>query len=156
MSPQSFVIRRAVSQDLPELLNLYQELSPGDEIPAPDLARSIFERFQAYSGSGIFVGFADERMATSCTLLVVPNLTRGGASYALIENVVTRAYFRRRGFGKQILRAACDAAWSQGCYKVMLMTGSKRQETLDFYVQAGFEQSKTGFQMRRLPARDER
>lgn len=43
-------------------------------------------------------------------------------------------------------------AWEAGCYKVMLMTGSKRPETLRFYADAGFEQSKTGFQIRRPPA----
>jgi hypothetical protein len=40
-----------------------------------------------------------------------------------------------------------------GSYKVMLMTGSKDLATLAFYTSAGFEQSKTGFQVRRLPAR---
>jgi hypothetical protein len=35
----------------------------------------------------------------------------------------------------------------------MLMTGRKEQEVLDFYVSAGFEQSKTGFQKRLRPAR---
>ena len=68
---------------------------------------------------------------------------------------MTHAAFRGRGFGKQILRAAVDAAWQADCYKVMLMTGSKRPSTLAFYASAGFEQNKTGFQVRRLPARAE-
>jgi hypothetical protein len=37
----------------------------------------------------------------------------------------------------------------------MLMTGSKKPSTLAFYASAGFEQSKTGFQVRRLPTRVE-
>jgi GNAT superfamily N-acetyltransferase len=40
----------------------------------------------------------------------VPNLTRGGSPYALIENVVTHHDFRKRGFGKQILNFALAAA----------------------------------------------
>ena len=36
----------------------------------------------------------------------------------------------------------------------MLLTGSKNPATLRFYEDAGFEQSKTGFQARRLPVRD--
>jgi len=35
------------------------------------------------------------------------------------------------------------------------MTGSQKPSTLAFYEAAGFEQSKTGFQARRLPARAE-
>jgi hypothetical protein len=37
----------------------------------------------------------------------------------------------------------------------MLMTGSKKPETLAFYLRAGFEPSKAGFQKRRIPARVE-
>lgn len=84
--------------------------------------------------------------------MVIPNLTRGGRPYALIENVVTHADHRQRGHGRALLHAAVAAAWEAGCYKVMLMTGSKRPETLRFYADAGFEQSKTGFQIRRPPA----
>jgi hypothetical protein len=38
-------------------------------------------------------------------------------------------------------------------YKVMLMTGSKRPSALAFHASAGFEQNKTGFQVRRLVPR---
>lgn len=37
----------------------------------------------------------------------------------------------------------------------MLMTGSKNPATLAFYERAGFEQTKTGFQIRRHPPRSE-
>ena len=69
--------------------------------------------------------------------------------------VVTHPDYRKRGFGRQVLDAASDAAWQAGCYKVMLMTGSKKPETIRFYLGAGFEQSKTGFQKRRIPHRAE-
>jgi len=105
--------------------------------------------------SAIFVVEVGGVLVASCTLIVVPNLTRGGRPYGLIENVVTHAHFRKRGFGKQVLAAASSAAWDAGCYKVILMTGSTKPETLKFYAEAGFEQSKTGFQMRRIAARAE-
>jgi GNAT superfamily N-acetyltransferase len=82
---------------------------------------------------------------------VIPNLTRHGKPFALIENVVTHGAWRRRGFGAALLKAAADRASWCGCYKVMLMTGSKESGTLAFYEKAGFEQSKTGFQMRMHP-----
>ena len=124
-------------------------------VPALDRVAEIFEQFKAYGGSAILVGEVDSILAASCTLVVVPNLTRGGRSYALIENVVTHHDFRSRGFGKQLLLAASDAARQVGCYKVMLMTGSKKPETISFYLGAGFEQTKTGFQKRCIPVRSE-
>ena len=89
----------------------------------------------------------DVAVAT-CTLVVVPNLTRRCAPYALIENVVTHTDFRQLGFGQKVLAAAIDAAWAKGCYKIMLLTGSTEPATLSFYRRAGFEATKTGFQIR--------
>jgi len=90
----------------------------------------------------------------SCALVVVPNLTRSGTPYALIENVVTHAGFRKCGFGRALLAEAVDAAWVAGCYKVMLLAGSKSPDILRFYEGAGFAQSKTGFQIRRIAVRE--
>jgi hypothetical protein len=36
----------------------------------------------------------------------------------------------------------------------MLLTGSKNQATLKFYRDVGFEQNKTGYQIRQLPVRE--
>jgi GNAT superfamily N-acetyltransferase len=149
------VIRPASGADLPQLLALYPHLDPADRIPALEVAERRFEQLKRYPGSEIFIGLSEAAVVTSCTLIVIPNLTRGGQPYGLIENVVTHAGFRGRGFGKKILQVAVDAAWRADCYKVMLMTGSKKPSTLAFYAAAGFEQNKTGFQVRRLPSRAE-
>jgi GNAT superfamily N-acetyltransferase len=147
-------IRTANQNDLPSLLELYRQLHPNDETISPTVASNIFADFLRYSGSTIFLGLRDDRVVTTCTLIVVPNLTRGGAPYAFIENVVTDAQHRKRGYGKVILKTAISAAWRHDCYKVMLLTGSRDPATLSFYEEVGFEQSKTGFQARRIPPRE--
>ena len=149
------IIRPALSADLPQLLALYPHLDPADRISPLDVAERRLKELQGYRGSAILIGIAERTIVASCTLIVVPNLTRGGQPYGLIENVVTHAAFRGRGYGKQLLQAAVAAAWQADCYKVMLMTGSKKPSTLAFYASAGFEQNKTGFQIRRLPPRAE-
>lgn len=147
-------IRRATREDLPELVQLYRHLVPDDMPVGAEQAEDIWERFSHYGASGIFLGLVDGKQVATCTLVVVPNFVRSGANYALIENVVTHADFRGRGYGKAVLLAAVDAAWSLGCYKVMLLTGSKEPATLGFYRNAGFQTTKTGFEMRRLPPRE--
>lgn len=149
------VIRRATVDDLPALLALYPHLDPADRIPSLEVALSRFSALSRITGSVILVAVSDEAIVASCTLIVVPNLTRNGQPYGLIENVVTHADYRARGFGKRLLQSAVDAAWQADCYKVMLLTGSKKQSTLEFYASAGFEQNKTGFQVRRIPPRRE-
>lgn len=152
---EGFSIRAALPSDLEGLLKLYPQLNPSDEEISLDLAASRLDAIKQISGSEVLLGLLGTELVTSCTLIVIPNLTRGGKPYALIENVVTNALHRGRGYGTRILRAAVAAAWGAGCYKVMLLTGSKQPSTLKFYENAGFEQSKTGFQMRRMSARQD-
>jgi len=149
------LIRTIEQADLPALLELYRDLNPSDPPLAPENAASIWHQFSQYPGSSIFVGVQQNALVTSCTLIVVPNLTRGGLPYALIENVVTSASNRKQGHGGAVLRHAIAEAWKQNCYKVMLLTGSKSPATLKFYSGVGFEQNKTGFQIRRLPVRED-
>jgi GNAT superfamily N-acetyltransferase len=149
----SLIVRPALRSDLPRLLALYRHLDPADRLLLLDLAERRFEELQKYHGSAVLVGISNGSIVASCTLIIIPNLTPGGQPYGLIENVVTDADYRGRGFGKQMLNAAVAAAGQVDCYKVMLMTGSKEPSTLAFYAAAGFEQNKTGFQI--LPPRSE-
>jgi GNAT superfamily N-acetyltransferase len=142
-------IRHVQQDDLDRLQELYRHLLVNDVRCPPDEAAGVLQKFLLYPGSAILVGTIAGEFVTSCTLVVIPNLTRGGKPYALIENVVTHADWRKRGFGSAVLKAATEQAWDQGCYKVMLMTSSRNPETLAFYEAAGFEQNKTGFQIRR-------
>ncbi|WP_117193674.1 GNAT family N-acetyltransferase [Rhizobium terrae] len=150
MGATNLLIRPAVDGDLPALLELYQHLNHDEPSPEPAIAAEQFDAILARPGMTVFIGFADGRAAATVTLIIVPNLTRLGASYALIENVVTHADHRKRGYAGALIRAAIDAAWAAGCYKVMLLTGSKNPATLRFYESCGFDRSRTGFQIRRL------
>jgi len=133
-------IRELAEHDLDALLGLYAELNPADA-PLPEHPR-VLEVWRAMLGDPklhSLGGFVDEQLVTTCTLLLAPNLTRGCRSYALIENVVTTAAQRKRGYGQTILAHACEIAWQHDCYKVMLQTGRKDEATLAFYESAGFD-----------------
>ena len=148
-------IRPAVSADLPDLGALYGHLEAENAALDARRADEILQQFKRFDGSEVFIGRIHDAMVTSCALVVIPNLTRLGAPYGLIENVVTHPDHRQRGYGQAILKAAIDAAWAAGCYKVMLLAGSKSPAILRFYQGAGFSQSKTGFQIRQITARPE-
>ena len=48
--------------------------------------------------------------------------------------------------GRRVLEEAVRIACENHCYKVLLTTGSKRESTLRFYREAGFnDQDKTAF-----------
>ena len=66
-----------------------------------------------------------------------------------MENVVTHADYRGRGFASALITRARDIAVRAGCYKIMLLTGSKKESTLAFYEKNGFDRhAKTAFLMK--------
>lgn len=142
--------RLARPDDLPTLLALYRHLNPDDPELDDSAARAIWDDLLGSRIAEVILAEVNGQVAASCVLAVIPNLTRGGRPYALIENVVTDPAYRRRGLGRAILGFACDRAWARDCYKVMLMTGRQDQATLQFYEACGFDRaSKTAFQQRR-------
>jgi GNAT superfamily N-acetyltransferase len=143
------LIRDAAHDDLPRVLDLYRHLHP-DEVLPPETANAVWSSLLASEGVTVVVAQMAGRIVSSCTLAIVPNLSRGGRSYAVIENVVTHADYRRQGLGRRVLARATDLAWQADCYKVLLATGSKRESTLQFYEGAGFQRdTKTYFEIRR-------
>lgn len=144
------IVRPAVRGDLSGVLALYRYLNPDDPAPDPARAEATWERILASDGTTVFVAELDGVLVATCMLLTVPNLTRDTGPFGLVENVVTHGEHRCRGYGRVVLDAAVAEAWRAGCYKVMLMTGSRQESTLRFYERAGFDRgSKTAFQIRR-------
>jgi GNAT superfamily N-acetyltransferase len=133
-------IRELQPYELAPLLALYTHLHERDDPPpSAAVAESVWSEALASPRIKYFGGFAGGALVCSCTLTVVPNLTRGCRPYGLIENVVTHAAHRGQGWGTAVLAHALSQAWRQQCYKVMLLTGRKDEGTLRFYERAGFD-----------------
>ncbi len=139
-------LRHARREDLDALLALYVQLNP-DDVPAPrEGLAAILDTILASAHFSVIVGTHGERIVATCYLNVIPNLTRGGAPYAAIENVVVERALRGGGLGRQVMRFALDEAWRRGCYKALLQTGSRDPHVHRFYEACGFSASdKTGF-----------
>ena len=134
------MIREIRESELSDLLRLYEHLNKSDApLPGADVVNSVWAAIQGNPDLKYFGVFADNALVSSCALSIIPNLTRGCRPYGVIENVVTAPAFRRKGLGRAVLRHAMEYAWSRGCYKVMLLTGSKKEEMYRFYESAGFD-----------------
>lgn len=139
-------IREIDEGELPALLRLYAHLHPQDEMLPLGEAMPTWKMLRQDPNQHCLGAYWNDTLVSTCTLIVIPNLTRGGRPYGLIKNVVTHPDYRRRGLGSAVSKHALTTAWEQNCYKVMLLTGSKNEETLRFYEQAGFQRGvKTGF-----------
>lgn len=145
------MIRTAQMEDMPALLRLYAELSPDDPVLAPEAAHVRLEALLASSLVHLLVAERDDDVVGTCLLLIMPNLTRGGRPFAVIENVVSRQDVRRQGVGLALLADAQSRAWDANCYKIMIATGRKDDAVLRFYERAGFVSgTKTFFEARRM------
>jgi GNAT superfamily N-acetyltransferase len=132
-------VRELHREELQAVLALYEHLHEGDEPPpSPAAAEAAWEESMANPRCRYLGGFEGSELVSSCTITVIPNLTRGCRPYALIENVVTHREHRNKGWGKAVLGQALAFAWQQDCYKVMLLTGRTDEAVFRFYEGAGF------------------
>jgi GNAT superfamily N-acetyltransferase len=140
------MFREAGPGDLEDVLRLYRQLQPQDPVLRDGTYAAVFELILGSPGLHIFVLELDGAVVATTYLNVIPNLTRSASPYAVIENVVVEESLRGTGLGKQIMAATQQAAWNAGCYKAMLMTGSRKPATHAFYRACGFSaEAKTGY-----------
>ncbi len=145
MRGDELIVREIEEAELPALLGLYTELH-GEAMPEPSGLASLWREIMGDKNHHIVVGEIGGEIVSSCVIVVVPNLTRGQRPYALIENVVTSAAHRKKGYATAVLNGAKAIAENAHCYKIMLMTGSKEESTLRFYERAGYNRGdKTAF-----------
>lgn len=132
------MFRVAGPDDFAPIMSLYRQLHPSDPVLTDDSDGAAFRSILASPALHLFVlDIAGDIVATTY-LNVIPNLTRSASPYAVIENVVVDAAHRGAGLGRQIMAGTVQAAWDAGCYKVMLMTGSRDPATHGFYRACGF------------------
>ena len=140
------MVREAVYADLGGLLELYLHLHETAVPEDSEALRSAWSGMMADPNHHVLVDDEDGLLVASCVCVIIPNLTRGARPYALVENVVTHADYRRQGRARACLERALGIARQANCYKIMLMTGSKSAGTLDFYRKCGFNDAdKTAF-----------
>ena len=132
------MVREAVKEDLDELLNLYLFLHekniPENSEHLENTWKTIIEDINHH----IVVKEINGKIVSSCVCVIVPNLTRNIRPYALIENVVTNEGYRGKGYATECLNYVKEIAIKNNCYKMMLLTGTKNENTLAFYKNAGY------------------
>lgn len=140
------MVREAVKKDLDELLHLYLFLHEKDIPEQSQHLQNVWNEIISDKNHHIIVNVVDGRIVSSCVCVIIPNLTRNVRPYAFAENVVTHLECRGKGYATECLNYAREIAKNQNCYKMMLLTSSKEQKTLNFYENAGYNSAdKTAF-----------
>ena len=140
------MIREIRENELSKILELYLHLH---EKSIPQMTKQLERTWNTIiqdKNHHIIVKEVDGKIVSSCVCVIIPNLTRNVRPYAFIENVVTHSDYRGRGYATECLNYAKHVAEKENCYKMMLLTGSKQDKTLNFYSNAGYNSAdKTAF-----------
>lgn len=140
------MIREAVKEDLKELLELYLYLHEESIPEDSEHLRNTWNQIINDPNHHIILNVIDGKIISSCVCVIIPNLTRNVRPYAFVENVVTHEAYRGKGYAGECLDYAKRIALDNNCYKMMLLTGSKKPETWHFYEKAGYNRNdKTAF-----------
>lgn len=147
------MIRKAKPADARELKELYFEhltRVPPQEEQDMALWAQMLERFEKDTNMYLLVAESDGRIVSSVQMAIIESLTHNVRPFAVIENVVTHADYRKQGFASALLTRATEIAKDRRCYKIFLETGSNRESTLRFYKQNGFEMDQKHSFLKRL------
>ena len=140
------MVREAVKEVLYELLNLYLFLHEKDIPENSSRLENTWNTIIEDENHHIIVNEINGKILSSCVCVIIPNLTRDVRPYAFIENVVTNEEYRGKGYATECLDYAKEIAIKNNCYKMMLLTGTKKESTLNFYKNAGYNsEDKTAF-----------
>lgn len=140
------MIREIRKDELNQLLNLYLHLH---EVSVPEQSaklENVWNKIMNNEDYHLIVAEEDGKIVSSITCVIIPNLTREVSSYAFLENAVTHPDYRGRGLVTQCINYAEKIARDNGCYKMMLITGSSNPKTHGVYKNAGFfSEGKTAY-----------
>lgn len=140
------MIREATKYELEQLLELYTHLHETGIPSDSEHLRDTWTQICEDNNHHIIVKELEGKVVASCVCVIIPNLTRNIRPYAFVENVVTHADYRGKGYATECLKYAEKIAHENNCYKIMLLTGSKEEQTLRFYENAGYNSTdKTAF-----------
>ncbi len=140
------IIREIKEAELNELLELYIHLHETGVPEGNEKLKDTWGTIINDNNHHIIVAEENGKLVSSVVCVIIPNLTRNVRPYAFIENVVTHSDYRKQGYATACLNYARDIAKKENCYKMMLLTGSKDESTLNFYKQAGYNSAdKTAF-----------
>jgi GNAT superfamily N-acetyltransferase len=136
-------VRSAVAGDFDELERLLAFLVGPPDRPA--VGRRAFLRILADRRRMVLVAKRDGRLVGTLDLIVVDNVTHGGAPWAGVENVVVDPDERRSGVARALLVSALGLAEGAGCYKMQLLSGAHRADAHGLYEAMGFDAPVRGF-----------
>ncbi len=144
--------RDATRDDLPAIVAMLADDDIGETreksaAALPPEYAAAFEAMQRQTGNRQIVAEQDGRLIGCYQFVLVPGLSRQGATRAIVEAVRVAAAHRGKGIGTLLMRHAIAEAKQAGARVVQLTSDKRRPRAHLFYRRLGFSQSHEGFKL---------
>ena len=80
--------------------------------------QDMLNKFEKDDDMHLLVAVEDGKAVSSVQMAIIESLTHNVRPFAIIENVVTHAQYRNRGYASALLERASEIARERDCYKV--------------------------------------
>lgn len=129
------MIREATAEDRDAVQRLYEALCPGEPI------RVLPERIaEIRNNPDAFLLVAERAGTVEATvfLTICPDPMFGRQPFGVIENVVVDEAVRGLGIGSGLMGYVEQLCRERGCFKIMLLSSSKRLRAHRFFAALGY------------------
>lgn len=132
-------IREAAYNDLQPLLDLYSVIYEDTDADEKPEIKTLWNRILTDRFYHVIVADLDGEIVSTCTCIIIQNLTYEQRPLAIIENLVTASSHRSQGLATACIEEAKRIAKSENCFKITLNTNAKLESTKKFYEKLGFD-----------------
>jgi len=136
-------IRRAGAADAESIGILYNELNT---LSVPSVLPERIATIANSEHTHLLVCEDGGNVIATALVCLCQDVMFDSQPFALIENVVVSADYKREGIGKSMMDYIEAFCVEQDCSKIMLQTSSKNRDARDFYTALGYDpDAKIGF-----------
>ena len=136
-------VRRAQATDAEAINNLYKELNT---LSAPTVLPERIATIAISEHTHLLVCEDGGEIIATALVCLCQDVMFENQPFALVENVVVSADYKREGIGKSLMDYIEAFCLEQDCSKIMLQTSSQNRDARDFYTAMGYDpDAKIGF-----------
>jgi ribosomal protein S18 acetylase RimI-like enzyme len=135
MSQATIIVRSANENDATAISDLLSEL--GYSLEAAHVRKNI-ALLSSNSSDSVLVAEAVSSVIGVISFHVIP-LFHVGGNLGRITSLVVSSQWQRHGVGSELVRAAEEFGWSQGCLRIEVTSGDQREGAHKFYRSLGYE-----------------
>lgn len=130
------IIRPLTMGDLSQLKGLYDDLC-NDEVTEVETMQNIYNKMLSDGKYTVLVAEMDNRILGTLVGIVCYELTRTGAPFMVVEDVIVDKANRNHGIGRLLMFEIEKVAKREGCFSIILVA-SQRRRVDGFYEKCGY------------------